>query len=166
MDEEVHSAKTLMKHALQMSGSRDMSVQLFTCLCRALDLPARLVFSLQPVDWRALSAGAGTGKKKKGPAKETEEEDATSTDTDRKRRAAKGKGRAGPKPKSKLRAGVTIGSAKSSERDDSGDERWEDGRGRLNYTVPKVNLRRTKVARRDVNRSPSPGSSPLFSGAC
>ena len=30
--EEVHSAKSLMKRAILMSGSRDMSAQLFTCL--------------------------------------------------------------------------------------------------------------------------------------
>jgi xeroderma pigmentosum group C-complementing protein len=50
--EKIRSAQSLMKRALLMRGSRDMSAQLFTALCRALDIPARLVFSLQPVDWK------------------------------------------------------------------------------------------------------------------
>src|SRR5487761_1590396 len=45
--EVVRSAKSLMKHALMHSGSRDVSSQLFTALCRALGIPARLVVSLQ-----------------------------------------------------------------------------------------------------------------------
>lgn len=55
----------LEKRAREMKGSRDFSVLLFTTLCRALDIPARLVFSLQPVDWRGVSS-AGTTKKRKG----------------------------------------------------------------------------------------------------
>ena len=50
--ERVRSEKSLMKHALMMRGSPDMSAQLFTSLCRALGLPARLVVSLQPALWR------------------------------------------------------------------------------------------------------------------
>ncbi|MBW0486928.1 hypothetical protein O181_026643 [Austropuccinia psidii MF-1] len=50
--EPIHGVKSLMKRAVMMKGSRDMSAQLFTSLLRALDVPARLVFSLQPVSWR------------------------------------------------------------------------------------------------------------------
>ena len=50
--EIVKTPKSLMKHALMRSGSRDTSAQLFTALCRALDIPARLVVSLQSVPWQ------------------------------------------------------------------------------------------------------------------
>ena len=51
--EVIKSEKSLMKHALMMRGSRDTSAQLFTALCRALGIPARLVASLQSVPWQA-----------------------------------------------------------------------------------------------------------------
>ncbi|TFY83199.1 hypothetical protein EWM64_g818 [Hericium alpestre] len=78
-DEEViHSEKSLMKHALQRYGSRDVSAQLFTALCRSLDIPARLVVSLQSVPWQA-SVGKPKPKAKpkdaKGKAKEMTQED-------------------------------------------------------------------------------------------
>ena len=57
--EIIKTPKSLMKHALMRSGSRDVSVQLFTALCRALDVPARLVVSIQSVSWQA-----NTGKSK------------------------------------------------------------------------------------------------------
>ena len=57
--ERIRSAKSLMKHALMWRGSRDTSAQLFTALCRALGIPARLVVSLQSVPWQA-----GVGKPK------------------------------------------------------------------------------------------------------
>lgn len=129
--EEVHSVKSLMKRAILLRGSRDMSAQLFTCLCRALDLPARLVFSLQPVDWRAPSAATKSSGKRKGDGE-----------------AGKGKG------KKAEQSGV--------EEEDSGSESWEDGQGKLAYKVPAVRLRKTKTARRDMNRSPSPGTPSRF----
>ncbi|KAJ3503963.1 hypothetical protein NLJ89_g8197 [Agrocybe chaxingu] len=51
--ETIRSEKSLMKHALMQSGSRDTSAQLFTSLCRALGIPARLVVSIQSVPWQA-----------------------------------------------------------------------------------------------------------------
>ena len=51
--EVLRSEKSLMKHALQRFGSRDVSAQLFTALCRALGIPARLVTSLQSVPWQS-----------------------------------------------------------------------------------------------------------------
>lgn len=131
--EEVHSVKSLMKRAILLRGSRDMSAQLFTCLCRALDLPARLVFSLQPVDWRAPSAATKSSGKRKGDGE-----------------AGKGKG----KGKKAEQSGP--------EEEDSGSESWEDGQGKLAYKVPAVRLRKTKTARRDMNRSPSPGTPSRF----
>ncbi|KAI0333722.1 Rad4-domain-containing protein [Cubamyces sp. BRFM 1775] len=68
--ERIRSAKSLMKHALMRRGSRDTSAQLFTALCRALGIPARLVVSLQSVPWQA---GVGKPKppaKKKAKTKE------------------------------------------------------------------------------------------------
>lgn len=64
--EVVRSEKSLMKRALQRYGSRDVSAQLFTALCRALGIPARLVVSLQSVPWQA-----GVGKPKSKPKPKT-----------------------------------------------------------------------------------------------
>jgi len=50
--ETIRNAQSLMKRALYMRGSRDMSAQLFVSACIALTIPARLVVSLQPLDWR------------------------------------------------------------------------------------------------------------------
>lgn len=55
--ERIRSVESLMKHVLLRRGSRDTSAQLFTALCRALDIPARLVVSLQSVPWKS-----GVGK--------------------------------------------------------------------------------------------------------
>ncbi|KAL4250566.1 transglutaminase-like superfamily protein [Abortiporus biennis] len=57
--EVIRSEKSLMKRALIRRGTRDVSAQLFTALCRALGIPARLVVSLQSVPWQA-----GVGKPK------------------------------------------------------------------------------------------------------
>ena len=64
--EIVRSAKSLMKHALMRFGSRDVSSQLFTALCRALGIPARLVVSLQSVPWQANVGRSKTPAKHKG----------------------------------------------------------------------------------------------------
>lgn len=66
--EVVRSEKSLMKRALQRYGSRDVSAQLFTALCRALGIPARLVVSLQSVPWQA-----GVGKPKTKPKPKTKD---------------------------------------------------------------------------------------------
>ena len=63
--EIVRSAKSLMKHALMRSGSRDVSSQLFTALCRALGVPARLVVSLQSVPWQTNVGRPKTSTKQK-----------------------------------------------------------------------------------------------------
>lgn len=51
--EIIRSCKSLQKHVLLREGSRDVSAQLFTALCRALDIPARLIISIQSVPWKA-----------------------------------------------------------------------------------------------------------------
>lgn len=51
--EVIRSCKSLQKHALLQEGSRDVSAQLFTALCRSLDIPARLIVSIQSVPWKA-----------------------------------------------------------------------------------------------------------------
>ncbi|KAJ3992768.1 hypothetical protein F5050DRAFT_1811150 [Lentinula boryana] len=92
--ESINSPKSLMKHALMQSGSRDTSAQLFTALCRALSIPARLVVSLQSVPWKAAIGREakkyskkvnGEQSKGKGKAKEIEmleNEDNTTPVTD------------------------------------------------------------------------------------
>ncbi|KAL0069143.1 hypothetical protein AAF712_003829 [Marasmius tenuissimus] len=68
--EVIRSEKSLMKHVLMQTGSRDTGAQLFTALCRGLGIPARLVVSVQSVPWQA---GIGKPKpkyeKKKGKGK-------------------------------------------------------------------------------------------------
>ncbi|KAI0373881.1 Rad4-domain-containing protein [Pilatotrama ljubarskyi] len=69
--ERMRSVKSLMKHALMRRGSRDTSAQLFTALCRALGIPARLVVSLQSVPWQAgVGKPKPTGKKRAKPPQE------------------------------------------------------------------------------------------------
>lgn len=75
--ERIRSPNSLMKHALMQSGSRDTSAQLFTALCRALDIPARLVVSLQSIPWqssvgKSKSADKDRGQKGKQRARDTD----------------------------------------------------------------------------------------------
>ncbi len=74
--EILRSPKSLMKHAIMREGSRDVSAQLFTSLCRALGIPARLVVSLQSVPWQA-KVGKPTIKTK-SKVKKKKAEDASS----------------------------------------------------------------------------------------
>jgi xeroderma pigmentosum group C-complementing protein len=80
--EIIRSSKSLMKHALACRGSRDVSAQLFTALCRALGIPARLVVSLQSVPWQAKIGKPKTPKTNSGGSRRRK------TDT------GKGKGKA------------------------------------------------------------------------
>ncbi|KAI0648178.1 hypothetical protein C8Q79DRAFT_905740 [Trametes meyenii] len=80
--ERIRTVKSLMKHALMRRGSRDTSAQLFTALCRALGIPARLVVSLQSVPWQV-----GVGKPKPVTKKKTKAQEDAIAD-------AKGKGKA------------------------------------------------------------------------
>lgn len=73
--ERIRTVNSLMKKALQGSGGRDTSAQLFVALCRALGLGARLVVSLQALQWRAdqvkskSSGSKGKGKESKSGQK-------------------------------------------------------------------------------------------------
>lgn len=84
-DEIVRTEKSLMKHALMRGGSRDISAQLFTSLCRALGIPARLIVSLQSVPWQA-SVGKPkprtTGKRKKDTKGKGKEKAAEGSDAE------------------------------------------------------------------------------------
>ncbi|EIW81219.1 Rad4-domain-containing protein [Coniophora puteana RWD-64-598 SS2] len=84
--EMIRSPKSLMKHLLMRRGSRDTSSQLFTALCRALDIPTRLVVSLQSVPWKTSSDKKKAPKKPsaKGKSKEkaTNIEDESEDDED------------------------------------------------------------------------------------
>jgi xeroderma pigmentosum group C-complementing protein len=85
--EVIRTPKSLMKHALMRGGSRDTSAQLFTALCRALGIPARLVVSLQSVPWQAgVGKPKANGKRKnvkgKGKEKAVEDEDEDNGDDD------------------------------------------------------------------------------------
>jgi xeroderma pigmentosum group C-complementing protein len=80
--EIVRSAKSLMKHALMRSGSRDVSSQLFTALCRALGIPARLVVSLQSVPWQTNVGRSKTPAKHKGKSVELHDAEDNSEDLD------------------------------------------------------------------------------------
>lgn len=53
--ELIRDAKSLHKRCLSMLGSPDMSVLLFTSLCRALSIHTRLVASLQPSPLNAVA---------------------------------------------------------------------------------------------------------------
>ncbi len=83
--ETIRSPKSLMKHTLMRCGSRDTSAQLFTALCRALGIPARLIASFQSMPWQS-SVGKPKPKyqtktKGKGKAKQ-EEQQGTNSESD------------------------------------------------------------------------------------
>ena len=93
--EIVKTPKSLMKHALMRSGSRDVSAQLFTALCRALDIPARLVVSLQSVPWQTnVGRSKPTGKKRSKPDTPADSDDDMEEVVVPAIRDIKGKGRA------------------------------------------------------------------------
>ncbi|KAG8966439.1 hypothetical protein FRC03_011977 [Tulasnella sp. 419] len=79
--EIIRSSKSLMKHALMLRGSRDTSAQLFTALCRALSIPARLVVSIQAVPWKSsVGKQAGTKSRKDVKGKGKQESDGISSE--------------------------------------------------------------------------------------
>ena len=137
--EQIRSPKSLMKHALMQSGSRDTSAQLFTALCRGMGIPARLVVSLQSVPWQAgvgkpkptyqrKLQSKGKGKAGEGDLDEEMEDDAASTSGI----DIKGKGKA------KEFAGI-------GQRLDGAPviEKSEKGKGK-EKARPVINLRKTK----------------------
>ncbi|KAK4051528.1 hypothetical protein OIV83_002668 [Microbotryomycetes sp. JL201] len=136
--EEIDGLNGFSKHAQALSGSRDMSAQLFTCLCRALDIPARLVYSLQPIDWRSPSAIKGSSGK---------------------RISKRAEGLVG------LDKGLQKSTAESVL--DKTTEQWQHPDKSLSYRKPKVNLRKTKqspkrAARTGTPEVVDPGRPPVF----
>jgi xeroderma pigmentosum group C-complementing protein len=138
--EIIKSSKSLMKHALMRSGSRDVSAQLFTALCRALDIPARLVVSLQSVPWQANG-----GKSKPNGKKRSRTDTPADPDSDMEEIAVppvrdnKGKGRA-----TELDGGYVVsdGSRSSTTGSPSVDGKGK-GKGRQKPT-PAVRLRKSR----------------------
>ncbi|CAA7262889.1 unnamed protein product [Cyclocybe aegerita] len=98
--ETIRSEKSLMKHALMQSGSRDTSAQLFTSLCRALGIPARLVVNIQSVPWQA-SVGKPKPRYERKPKLKGKEVAVEDQDTESSSMAGLGGGRrldGGPVP--------------------------------------------------------------------
>lgn len=93
-------------------------------MLRGLDVPARLIISLQGMEWRSDSASG----LKKQPEK--------NKNKNKSNKIVKGKG----KGKGKQVETIELSSSNTSSDDDK--EGWEDGRGKMNYKVPKVNLRK------------------------
>jgi len=104
--ETIRSAQSLMKRALNMSASQDLSAQLFVSLCRSLGIGARLVISLQPLNWRAAGNSLLTD-----PTEEEEEED----EKEGKKSKGKGKKKEGL-PKSKVAKKPKTGISKLAKR--------------------------------------------------
>jgi xeroderma pigmentosum group C-complementing protein len=65
--ERLRTVNSMMKKALQGNGGRDTSAQLFVALCRSLGLGARLVVSIQAVQWKADKQPTTKPPKKKTP---------------------------------------------------------------------------------------------------
>ncbi|KAJ6508305.1 hypothetical protein C8R45DRAFT_439424 [Mycena sanguinolenta] len=124
--ELIKGPKSLMKHALMQKGSRDISAQLFTALCRGLGIPARLVVSLQSVPWQS---NAGKPKKNYHKAKR----DAQTPDVTR---DVKGKGKA------KADSDAFVG---DGQRLDGGSvpEKSEKAKGKQK-AKPVIKLRKSK----------------------
>ncbi|KDQ20907.1 hypothetical protein BOTBODRAFT_124782 [Botryobasidium botryosum FD-172 SS1] len=115
--DKLRSVKSLMKHALLMSGSRDTSALLFTALCRALGIPTRLVASLQAVGWKKGDDKGGRAPRKKAQDNDSAGQRLGGGDTEELEdggTGSKGKGKAkevprsgSPKPTSRGRGGKT-----------------------------------------------------------
>ena len=166
--EPLASINSLYAAAASLKGSKDLSSQLFVALLRGLDVPARLVVSLQGMEWRSDSAAGLTKKESKYAVKGG------------KGGRGRGRGRGGSsavKGKGKGKQVETIElssseSEKEEEEEDDGDGKWQDGRGKLNYKVPKPNLRRSGSSQQQkmaawkkekmMMRSPSPGEYSRF----
>ena len=113
--EYIKSPKSLMKHAVMRRGSRDVSAQLFTALCRALAIPTRLIASLQSMPWQT-NIGKPKPKSKytqKISLVEKEEDDDKEEEEE-----GKGKG--------KVKVAVTSAERSDSESEYEGDEDMEE----------------------------------------
>lgn len=158
--EPVASINSLYAAAASLKGSKDLSTQLFVALLRGLDVPARLVISLQGMEWRSDSASGLTKKEPKISGK--------SGKSGRGRGRGRGGGTAAKgKGKGKQVETIELSSSESEKEEEEDDGNWQDGRGKLNYKVPKPNLRRSGSSQQQkmaawkkekmMMRSPSPG---------
>jgi xeroderma pigmentosum group C-complementing protein len=146
--EIVRSAKSLMKHALMRSGSRDVSSQLFTALCRALGVPARLVVSLQSVPWQTNVGLSKTPAKKrasnaKGKAVALREAEDSSEDMEVVVVSPQNEYSSGDN----LQAGGDATGKSSSA--------WPNGKGKPSHTVT---LQKTKSSGQKLSFSNSPSA--------
>lgn len=152
--EWVKSIKSIRKHAGLMAGSRDMSAQLFTALCRGLEIPTRLVFSLQPIDWKSPpSASTTTAKSRSSVAKKTSVVGGWSS-----------KKKIPVRATSKAKGKEVIDVASLSEEDQTSRADDDDGRddrayggddagteGSTSTSKPVIRLRATKAVRKNMD---------------
>jgi xeroderma pigmentosum group C-complementing protein len=175
--EVIRNAKSLMKRAVLMRGSADVSAQLFVSLCRSLDIPARLVYSLQPVDWRTSLAATSKSRNRAnldfleeairtartGTSSEADED---SDDVEMEpvvldeagpgpATLAKRLGRATSATPSASQASLSGGSIRGSAVDSSGEDRKA---AKTAVRPPPVRLRRPRPQKTDPYKSPSPGA--------
>jgi len=149
--EPIHGVKSLMKRALLMKGSRDMSAQLFTSCLRALDIPARLVFSLQPVTWR----GAGAGGKSANSSAATGQDTAPGGSTSPKiteSRAVPSKGKA-----------VSVAAQKSKLKSKRGEWATKAEKAAMAIKTKSKNAENRTQHLREIERRDDEGGSSLKS---
>jgi len=143
--EIVRSAKSLMKHALMRSGSRDVSSQLFTALCRALGIPARLVVSLQSVPWQTNVGRPKTPAKHRGSdskGKSVESHDAEDS------------GEGTPEVGVSRQNDYSSGDAMQVDEDEISSS-GPNGKGKMSYTVK---LRKNKSPGQRLRSPQTPGT--------
>lgn len=95
---------SLYAAAAMLRGSADLQAQLLVALLRALDIPARLVVSLQAMEWRSKSQSGAAPKRSAGGSKAKE----------------KGKGRARTGASTGASTDEDTGSAASASRSAAG----------------------------------------------
>ncbi|CAL1713034.1 unnamed protein product [Somion occarium] len=167
--EIIRSPKSLMKHALMRRGSRDVSAQLFTALCRALRIPARLVVSLQSVPWKAsVGKPKPPSKKKKTPLKGkgkevSKDEEEPEEDDDMEMEEVSIPGSPAPRANGKGKAKAFPGDGLRVD----GRETPPSAQGKAK-APPVINLRKSKgqrlgsapVEQRRRERTPDPTTTP------
>ncbi|GAA5843558.1 hypothetical protein JCM3766R1_002411 [Sporobolomyces carnicolor] len=150
--EPIRTMSTLYAAASNLRGSRDLCCQLFVALLRGLDVPARLVVSLQGMEWRSDSA---SGK--------LQEDRSSRKGKTTGKGKGKGKGKGSGKTRTKGGGKSTTETIELSSTTTASSSSEEDER--LGYKVPKVNLRRSAPSKkrlatwqreRQLNKSPSP----------
>jgi xeroderma pigmentosum group C-complementing protein len=152
--EVIRSPRSLMKHALMGRGSRDVSSQLFTALCRALDIPARLVVSLQSLPWKAsvcrpkVARPKGSEQESEGRSAQMTESESETTGTDAIDVKGKGEAKASADDEYRSDEGRAPGRAKGKAQ-------------RKLETKPAVRLRKGKDKSQKLGSSSSRRSGPL-----